>query len=43
MGRRAHRGRSGPSRPVTGEQLRTLMDVRRPDTGGPLRRVGREW
>ena len=26
--------------PVTGEQLRTLMDVRRPDTGGELRRVG---
>jgi conjugative relaxase-like TrwC/TraI family protein len=25
---------------VTGEQLRTLMDVRRPDTGGELRRVG---
>jgi conjugative relaxase-like TrwC/TraI family protein len=26
--------------PVSGEQLRTLMDVRRPDTGGELRRVG---
>jgi conjugative relaxase-like TrwC/TraI family protein len=26
--------------PVTGEQLRTLMDVRRPDTGDELRRVG---
>jgi len=26
--------------PVTGEQLRTLMDVRRPDTGQELRRVG---
>jgi conjugative relaxase-like TrwC/TraI family protein len=26
--------------PVTGEQLRTLMDIRRPDTGGELRRVG---
>ncbi|MGI8429279.1 MAG: MobF family relaxase [Solirubrobacteraceae bacterium] len=26
--------------PVTGEQLRTLMDVRRPDTGSQLRRVG---
>jgi conjugative relaxase-like TrwC/TraI family protein len=25
---------------VTGEQLRTLMDVRRPDTGSELRRVG---
>jgi conjugative relaxase-like TrwC/TraI family protein len=25
---------------VTGEQLRTLMDVRRPDTGAELRRVG---
>jgi len=29
-----------PDVPVTGEQLRTLMDVRRPDTGGELRRVG---
>jgi conjugative relaxase-like TrwC/TraI family protein len=29
-----------PGVPVTGEQLRTLMDVRRPDTGGELRRVG---
>jgi conjugative relaxase-like TrwC/TraI family protein len=29
-----------PAVPVTGEQLRTLMDVRRPDTGGELRRVG---
>jgi conjugative relaxase-like TrwC/TraI family protein len=26
--------------PVSGEQLRTLMDVHRPDTGGELRRVG---
>jgi conjugative relaxase-like TrwC/TraI family protein len=26
--------------PVTGDQLRTLMDVRRPDTGSELRRVG---
>jgi conjugative relaxase-like TrwC/TraI family protein len=26
--------------PVSGEQLRTLMDVRRPDTRGELRRVG---
>jgi conjugative relaxase-like TrwC/TraI family protein len=26
--------------PVTGEQLRELMAVRRPDTGEPLRRVG---
>jgi len=29
-----------PEVPVTGEQLRTLMDVRRPDTGSELRRVG---
>ena len=29
-----------PTVAVTGEQLRTLMDVRRPDTGGELRRVG---
>ena len=29
-----------PEQPVTGEQLRTLMDVRRPDTGAELRRVG---
>lgn len=29
-----------PDVPVTGEQLRTLMAVRRPDTGGELRRVG---
>jgi conjugative relaxase-like TrwC/TraI family protein len=29
-----------PNVPVAGEQLRTLMDVRRPDTGGELRRVG---
>jgi hypothetical protein len=29
-----------PDVPVTGEQLRTLMDVRRADTGGELRRVG---
>ncbi|MGN6872043.1 MAG: MobF family relaxase [Solirubrobacteraceae bacterium] len=28
------------ARPVTGEQLRVLMDVRRPGTGEPLRRVG---
>ena len=38
-------GRSAPvgldaDVPVTGEQLRTLMAVRRPDTGGELRRVG---
>jgi hypothetical protein len=26
--------------PVTGEQLHTLMDVHRPDTGRPLGRVG---
>lgn len=26
--------------PVTGEQLRTLMDIRRPDAGGELRRIG---
>ncbi len=26
--------------PVSGEQLRALMNVRRPDTGHPLRRVG---
>lgn len=30
----------GPTERVTGEQLRTLMDVRRPDTGQELRRVG---
>ena len=29
-----------PAQRVTGEQLRTLMDVRRPDTGEELRRVG---
>ena len=29
-----------PQQRVTGEQLRTLMDVRRPDTGQELRRVG---
>ncbi len=29
-----------PEKAVTGEQLRALMDVRRPDTGGELRRVG---
>jgi conjugative relaxase-like TrwC/TraI family protein len=29
-----------PEQPVTGEQLRTLMDVRRPDDGEELRRVG---
>jgi conjugative relaxase-like TrwC/TraI family protein len=29
-----------PEAPVTGEQLRTLMAVRRPDTGQPLRRAG---
>jgi conjugative relaxase-like TrwC/TraI family protein len=29
-----------PHRPVTGQQLHTLMDVRRPDTGAELRRVG---
>ena len=29
-----------PEVPVTGEQLRTLMAVRRPDTGDELRRVG---
>ena len=29
-----------PAQQVTGEQLRTLMDVRRPDTGQELRRVG---
>ncbi len=29
-----------PNARVTGEQLRTLMAVRRPDTGGELRRVG---
>jgi conjugative relaxase-like TrwC/TraI family protein len=29
-----------PDQPVTGEQLRTLMAVRRPDTGEELRRVG---
>jgi len=30
----------GSEQPVTGEQLRTLMDVRRPDTGDELRRAG---
>jgi conjugative relaxase-like TrwC/TraI family protein len=29
-----------PERPVTREQLRSLMAVRRPDTGEPLRRAG---
>jgi conjugative relaxase-like TrwC/TraI family protein len=29
-----------PHAAVTGEQLRTLMDVRRPDSGEPLRRAG---
>lgn len=29
-----------PDRPVDGHVLRTLMQVRRPDTGGPLRRAG---
>ncbi|MHB8695019.1 MAG: MobF family relaxase [Solirubrobacteraceae bacterium] len=29
-----------PNQRVSGEQLRTLMDVRRPDTGDELRRVG---
>ncbi|MBV9607314.1 MAG: relaxase domain-containing protein, partial [Solirubrobacterales bacterium] len=29
-----------PDQPVTGEQLHMLMDVRRPDTGGELRRAG---
>jgi conjugative relaxase-like TrwC/TraI family protein len=29
-----------PGRPVTGEQLHALMDVRRPDSGQELRRVG---
>ena len=29
-----------PDARVTGEQLRILMDVRRPDSGGELRRVG---
>jgi conjugative relaxase-like TrwC/TraI family protein len=29
-----------PEQPVTGEQLQALMDVRRPDTGEELRRVG---
>ena len=29
-----------PEIPVTGEQLRSLMAVRRPDTGEPLRRAG---
>jgi len=29
-----------PEQPVTGEQLHMLMDVRRPDTGEALRRVG---
>jgi conjugative relaxase-like TrwC/TraI family protein len=28
------------SQPATGEQLRTLMEVRRPDTGEELRRIG---
>ena len=29
-----------PSEPVTGKQLHALMDVRRPDTGEELRRIG---
>jgi conjugative relaxase-like TrwC/TraI family protein len=29
-----------PQQPVTGEQLRTLMEARRPDTGEQLRRTG---
>jgi conjugative relaxase-like TrwC/TraI family protein len=29
-----------PAQPVSGEQLHALMDVRRPDTGEELRRVG---
>ncbi len=29
-----------PQQPVTGEQLRTLMAVQRPDTNGELRRIG---
>ncbi|MGH2890195.1 MAG: MobF family relaxase, partial [Solirubrobacteraceae bacterium] len=29
-----------PEQPVTGEQLRTLMAVRRPDSGEELRRIG---
>jgi conjugative relaxase-like TrwC/TraI family protein len=29
-----------PELPVTGEELRSLMAVRRPDTGEPLRRAG---
>ena len=29
-----------PELPVTGEQLRSLMAVRHPDTGEPLRRAG---
>lgn len=29
-----------PAQPVAGEQLRTLMDVRRPDSGEALRRAG---
>ena len=36
----AHLFGADSSVPVTGEQLRTLMDVRPPDTGGELRRVG---
>ena len=36
----AHLFGLGATAPVTGEQLRTLMDVRRPDTGSELRRVG---
>jgi conjugative relaxase-like TrwC/TraI family protein len=29
-----------PSRPVAGHELRAMMDVRRPDTDGPLRAAG---
>jgi conjugative relaxase-like TrwC/TraI family protein len=36
----AYRFGLGGERPVSGEQLRVLMDVRRPDTGEALRRVG---
>jgi conjugative relaxase-like TrwC/TraI family protein len=36
----AHAVGVDPAARVTGEQLHTLMDVRRPDTGAPLRPVG---
>jgi conjugative relaxase-like TrwC/TraI family protein len=36
----AHLFRLDAAVPVTGDQLRTLMDVRRPDTGDELRPVG---